>query len=230
VPECDALIDWAKEMPVRQSKSLRQLSPAERIKQNEEYEAFDKKANEVARRALSDDVMTSVFGAPLSEWGRGDKKTVVMKIGSCSSSWPDENERRRLNLLAGKSNRFSGTVGDKLPAYKQKDKSSALTDPGCERMNNWASKAGTKEKSISVANRQAMLFTDADTQALFGMAFSQWSGREYAGAQSFVSNCFQEIRKQDDLMAAGLLEAYEGLRIASFYLAQQIRTNGYNRQ
>ena len=79
-----------------------------------------------------------------------------------------------------------------------------ISDPGCAAIEDWVSPLSTARGRAGgqALSRQSELleqiFSDAETEALFGFAFSRWQVPQYESAGAITDRCLAEVRSRND--------------------------------
>jgi len=80
-----------------------------------------------------------------------------------------------------------------------------VSDPGCATIEEWVSPLTTvrgRAAGGEALNRQSELleqtFSDAETEPVFGVAFSRWQLPQYESASAIMERCLAEVRSRRD--------------------------------
>ena len=213
VPDCATLERWSAVLG-QPAQGMQRYDPE-----------WQRQAAAAREQLLSDATVTRVFGRPAPQWG--DANTTAAREGmyacvQAARTRGDAPVANRLNLAMA-------LIHEQARGGARANPDTArIHTPSCSQVATWARKAAAQPDGTSVEKRQALLYSDAETDALFGLAFSQWQDNDLQFASEALNRCRLELLPRGTTTPPGSEGAQTrlGLEIAQSFIGNKLKSSG----
>ncbi|CAG0976181.1 hypothetical protein MTYP_01502 [Methylophilaceae bacterium] len=212
MPDCGALKNWTQDVVL----PSRGNNHAQR-----------EKAVQSVWTITTDEKTAPLFGKPYSQWEDNDFANFQSQIETCRQATYNPSD----GYVAQKMNFVLYTI-QKDTGKKPKKPNATLVDvsvkkPDCTRIAEWALGGGSFPDGTSLEKRQAWMFEDHNTAALFGLGFSQWNIYDRALARKYIVACHGEMfPRGTSVTTDGGRKTIMGFQMAESYIANVHRRLG----
>lgn len=178
VPSCNALEQWA-------DTHIKTVIIGKGEGRDSETQNKIKEEN---KALFTDSATSSVFGRPYSQWSPDDAKAVMLTLESCKKAAVERGDvlmNRKLGSAFGTIHLNKDLTRVDAINYDK----SFITQPDCTEVHVWADIFAKAPRGTSMSKRLNSMLSDAETQSLFGHAYSKWTVHDFRHANEIVSVC-----------------------------------------